>query len=238
MAPIINPPIYNTAADSWQAWGPCVHLNKETQTMSVSSDVAENIAERSEPVNLNENMTLDQAVCSNKETGELQSDVRTGGDEIQCGDEITNRIVNEESGDLEIPTTTPDTVLSGGSDQSNGSTDASITKQECSADQKTASSSKETSPTVPPTTDPTSSGELARDTYISAGDSKVSVCPECEKERQQKEKPFLNKSKSCGKFVWNRYLLKGFEGAVHPDWILHIVNGFVGQSGILFICSK
>ena len=198
-----------------------------------SSDVAENITDRSEPGNINKNMTLDQAVSDNKETGELQNDVRTGDDEIQCGDDITNRIVNEESGDLEIPTTAPDTVLSGESDQSNGSTDASITKQDCSADHVAASSSKETSTTEPQTADPTSSRELARDTCTSADDRKVSVCPECEKERQQKEKPFLNKSKSCGKFVWNRYLLKGFEGAVHPDWILHIVNGFVGQSGIL-----
>lgn len=63
--------------------------------------------------------------------------------------------------------------------------------------------------------------------------NKTVTCPDCVKIRQQWEKPFFNKKYSSYKFVWNKYLLQGFEGAVHSDWILHIVNGFVGQSGIL-----
>lgn len=37
----------------------------------------------------------------------------------------------------------------------------------------------------------------------------------------------------CRKFIWNDHLLDGFEGAVHPKWILHIIHGFVGQYSIL-----
>ena len=63
--------------------------------------------------------------------------------------------------------------------------------------------------------------------------NKTVTCPDCVQIRQQCEKPFFNKKYSSDKFVWNKYLLQGFEGAVHSDWILHVVNGFVGQSGIL-----
>ncbi|XP_067049338.1 polyphosphoinositide phosphatase-like [Acropora muricata] len=62
--------------------------------------------------------------------------------------------------------------------------------------------------------------------------NKTVTCPDCVKIRQQCEKPFFNKKYSSEKFVWNKYLLQGFEGAVHSDWILHVVNGFVGQSDI------
>ncbi|KAG8230623.1 hypothetical protein J437_LFUL004535 [Ladona fulva] len=34
------------------------------------------------------------------------------------------------------------------------------------------------------------------------------------------------------KFVWNSYLLSQIEGRLHPDWILYVVHGFVGQSNI------
>eukprot|EP00794_Sanderia_malayensis_P000047 gene47-641_t len=34
------------------------------------------------------------------------------------------------------------------------------------------------------------------------------------------------------KFVWNIHLLDGFKDQVHPDWILYIIHGFVGQSNI------
>ncbi|XP_046388999.1 polyphosphoinositide phosphatase isoform X3 [Ischnura elegans] len=34
------------------------------------------------------------------------------------------------------------------------------------------------------------------------------------------------------KFVWNSYLLSQIEGRLHPDWILYIVHGFVGQSNV------
>ena len=34
------------------------------------------------------------------------------------------------------------------------------------------------------------------------------------------------------KFVWNSYLLKPVESVFHPDWILFVIHGFVGQSNI------
>ena len=42
------------------------------------------------------------------------------------------------------------------------------------------------------------------------------------------------------KFIWNIHLLEGFKEKVHPDWVLYIIHGFVGQSSILsllrFVC--
>lgn len=32
------------------------------------------------------------------------------------------------------------------------------------------------------------------------------------------------------KFVWNSYILEGLKKVVHPDWLLNIIHGFVGQS--------
>ena len=32
------------------------------------------------------------------------------------------------------------------------------------------------------------------------------------------------------KFVWNSYILEGLKKIVHPDWLLNITHGFVGQS--------
>ena len=34
------------------------------------------------------------------------------------------------------------------------------------------------------------------------------------------------------KFVWNSYLLEGLKDQVHPDWLLNITHGFVGQSSM------
>ena len=34
------------------------------------------------------------------------------------------------------------------------------------------------------------------------------------------------------KFVWNSYILEGLRAHVHPDWLLNIIHGFVGQSSI------
>jgi hypothetical protein len=32
--------------------------------------------------------------------------------------------------------------------------------------------------------------------------------------------------------VWNSYLLQEIEGTLHPDWILYVTHGFVGQSNM------
>ncbi|KAK9870183.1 hypothetical protein WA026_006270 [Henosepilachna vigintioctopunctata] len=34
------------------------------------------------------------------------------------------------------------------------------------------------------------------------------------------------------KFVWNSHLLHLVEGELHPDWLLYIIHGFIGQSNI------
>lgn len=34
------------------------------------------------------------------------------------------------------------------------------------------------------------------------------------------------------RFVWNNYLLSKVEESLHPDWILYVTHGFVGQSNI------
>lgn len=34
------------------------------------------------------------------------------------------------------------------------------------------------------------------------------------------------------RFVWNSYLLLPAEKYLHPDWILYITHGFIGQSNI------
>lgn len=63
------------------------------------------------------------------------------------------------------------------------------------------------------------------------------ICPNCKKFKMKSShkpsKTFM--SKACYKFVWNKHFLHGFEGKVHTDWVLHIVNGFIAQSSIL--CS-
>ena len=41
------------------------------------------------------------------------------------------------------------------------------------------------------------------------------------------------RGKPYEKFVWNIHLLEKFKDQVHPDWILYIIHGFVGQSSIL-----
>lgn len=34
------------------------------------------------------------------------------------------------------------------------------------------------------------------------------------------------------RFVWNSHLLQKVEGDLHPDWILYVMHGFVGQSNL------
>jgi hypothetical protein len=40
------------------------------------------------------------------------------------------------------------------------------------------------------------------------------------------------RSKSNKKFVWNNYLTKDVLCELHPDWVLTVVHGFVGQSNL------
>ena len=34
------------------------------------------------------------------------------------------------------------------------------------------------------------------------------------------------------KFVWNSFLLRPVESIFHPDWIIFVIHGFVGQSNV------
>lgn len=34
------------------------------------------------------------------------------------------------------------------------------------------------------------------------------------------------------RFVWNSHLLKPVEKDLHPEWILYIIHGFIGQSNV------
>ncbi|XP_048577491.1 polyphosphoinositide phosphatase-like [Nematostella vectensis] len=64
------------------------------------------------------------------------------------------------------------------------------------------------------------------------------ACAACEKLRSESlSRPNTSHrnvriSKPCYKFTWNKYLLHGFEGVVHLDWVLYVINGFLGQSDI------
>ena len=40
------------------------------------------------------------------------------------------------------------------------------------------------------------------------------------------------------KYMWNTHILEGLREIVHPDWVLNIIHGFVGQSSIFFIYTR
>lgn len=40
------------------------------------------------------------------------------------------------------------------------------------------------------------------------------------------------RNKPNRRFVWNSHLLQKIEGNLHPDWILYVMHGFVGQSNM------
>ena len=220
MAPIINPKLKPTATDSWQARGPCNHFDEEAaQHISPSAGLTQSVEGRPEPSLLNEDKMLDQATpCGDQASvGDLQNDISTGEEQVQCSDVIKDCSEKEEN----------DETFNG---RPTSNSDENSASANANTDDITNSPAKESIHILEVQTEVnTSTDDPVKDSYT----SKVTSCPECKKLRQRKEKVFLSKTKSCSKFAWNRHLLCGFEGAVHPDWILHIVNGFVGQSGIL-----
>ncbi|XP_020292603.1 polyphosphoinositide phosphatase isoform X2 [Pseudomyrmex gracilis] len=52
---------------------------------------------------------------------------------------------------------------------------------------------------------------------------------ECESEKYM---DYGVRSNPNRRFVWNSYLLKPVEKDLHPDWILYIIHGFIGQSNV------
>ena len=224
MTPVINPKLCPSAADSWQAWGSCNHFDNETEKdISSSAGLTQSVEDRSEPRMSNEDRMLDQTTpCGDQACdGDLKNDVGTGDGQVQCSDVITDNSEKEENdGNFNVRFT-------GNSDENIESTSANANEDEQNhfIDDVTNLPAKESTHLQVQTEVNTNTDDAVK--------SEVTGCLECKKLRQRKEKIFLSKNKSCTKFAWNRHLLCGFEGAVHPDWILHIVNGFVGQSGIL-----
>ena len=68
----------------------------------------------------------------------------------------------------------------------------------------------------------------------SAKDAKeFNYCQGCLKSHVQWHHVVSNRGKPCTKFVWNNHMLKDVNDLVHPDWLLYITHGFVGQCSIL-----
>ncbi|XP_059153986.1 polyphosphoinositide phosphatase-like [Physella acuta] len=53
-----------------------------------------------------------------------------------------------------------------------------------------------------------------------------------ERETKTEQVMYGIKNAPCRKYVWNNYLLRGFENSVHSDWVLYIIHGFIGQSNV------
>lgn len=223
MTPVINPKLCLTATDSWQAWVPCNHFDKETeQDITSSAGLTTNsVEDRSEPRVSNEDGILDQTTpCGDQASADdLKNGVSTGDGQVLHSDVITDSGEKEENdGNFNVRLTSK-------SDENSASANEKENEQNHPINGITNLPAKESAHSQVQTEVNTNTDDPVKST--------VTGCPECQKLRQRKEKVSLSKSKSCAKFVWNQHLLCGFEGAVHPDWILHIVNGFVGQSGIL-----
>lgn len=223
MTPIINPKLCPTATEIWQGWGPCNHFDKETAQDITSSAGLTTVEDRSEPRVSNEDGILDQTTpCGDQASADdLKNDVSTSDGQAQhtCSDVITDSSEKKENdGNFNVRLTSK-------SDENSASANEKENEQNHPIDDISNLPAKESAHSQVQTEVNTNTDDPVK--------SKVTGCPECKKLRQRKDKVSLGKSKSCAKFAWNQHLLCGFEGAVHPDWILHIVNGFVGQSGIL-----
>ena len=60
-------------------------------------------------------------------------------------------------------------------------------------------------------------------------------CQECLKHCVQQHHFVSRRGKPCGQFIWNKHMLKLLNDVVHPDWLLCITHGFVGQCSILYL---
>lgn len=217
MGPIINPQAGLAGTESWQVWSTCSHVKNEEVNIPGSTNIDKRPTTGvSESGLLVQKGTLDQTACADQ--GEPKREM-IGHNEPSHGEISSNK--SSEAGEPrseDRQTERANAVLSSDRNEhdpcSEGVAVTSLSKTEdCEPSEPLKDSGK-------------------GDSFESV-ESKVIRCPEGQKRRQQIEKPFLDKKNSCDKFVWNKYLLQEFEGSVHPDWILHIVNGFVGQSGIL-----
>ena len=237
MGPIINPQPDITGTEPWRAWTQCPHVNKEKEDISASTNINKPAADRCELGLLEQKKTCDQTVCSDQVLpGDqvLKTEANTDDEQLH-GYVSFESTEKDESSSEERQTSTSNAVLTSNSDLNTEGEkiDENSDEEYQSAEEGTSLPVKDCVTSEPQTMCNSSSDDSTKDSCLNKVEDQVADCSECQKMRRQKEKPFLNKNKSCGKFVWNKCLLQGFEGAVHPDWILHIVNGFVGQSGIL-----
>ena len=230
MGPILNPKPDLAPTKSWQAWKSCIHVNNKTVNTSDVTDIATSAVESHEQ--LKQESTLDKTACDNQ----VLSNDHNDASNVASSDErnvYVEDTAKKETGKVDSETAAANADLS-----CDGDLNTVGVRVDGNADPSTDTVSTLSAVETAPSRDQIvheSNGDLSvKDSSVSTLDGQASACPECQKIRRQKEMPFLNKRKSCSKFVWNKYLLKGFEGAVHSDWILHIVNGFVGQSSILF----
>ena len=204
--------------------------------MSETENTDQRAQDRCESGQLEQKGTLNQTACGDQVFSDDQDGLRareiTADNEQSYGDENSKE---EETRSTEKQTATVNAALSSDDDlKTEGIVMAKNTiENNPSADDVMFLTTEDCVSSEPHTVGHSSLVDSVKGDSLDAVENKVTSCPECQKMRRQKEKPFLNKKISCGKFVWNKFLLQGFEGAVHPDWILHIVHGFVGQSSIL-----
>ena len=225
MGPILNPKPDLAPTESWQAWKSCIHVNDKTVNTSDVTDIATSAVESHEQ--LKQESTLDKTACDNQ-----VSNHHNDASNVASSDErnvYVEDTAKKETGKVDSETAAANADLSRDGDLNT----VGVRVADPSTDIVSTLSAGETAPSRDQIVHKSNGDLPLKDSSVSTLDGQASACSECQKIRRQKM-PFLNKRKSCCKFVWNKYLLQGFEGAVHSDWILHIVNGFVGQSSILF----
>ena len=225
MGPILNPKPDLAPTESWQAWKSCIHVNDKTVNTSDVTDIATFAVESHEQ--LKQESTLDKTACDNQ-----VSNHHNDASNVASSDErnvYVEDTAKKETGKVDSETAAANADLSRDGDLNT----VGVRVADPSTDTVSTLSAGETAPSRDQIVHKSNGDLPLKDSSVSTLDGQASACSECQKIRRQKM-PFLNKRKSCCKFVWNKYLLQGFEGAVHSDWILHIVNGFVGQSSILF----
>lgn len=227
MGPILNLQPDLAPTESWQAWKSCIHVNDKMVNKSDVTDVATSAVESHQE--LKQESILDQTLCDNQ----VLSNDHNDASNVASSDEGTVYVedtAKKETGKVDSETAALNANLSHDGDVNT----VGVRVTDPSMDTISTLSAVETAPSRDQIVHKSNGDFSVKDSSVGTLDGQASACPECQKIRRQKEMPFLNKRKSCSKFVWNKYLLQGFEGAVHSDWILHIVNGFVGQSSILF----
>ena len=225
MGHILNPKPDLAPTESWQAWKSCIHVNDKSVNKSDVTDIATSAVESHEQ--LKQESTLDKTACDNQ-----VSNHHNDASNVASSDErnvYVEDTAKKETGKVDSETAAANADLSRDGDLNT----VGVRVADPSTDTVSTLSAGETAPSRDQIVHKSNGDLPLKDSSVSTLDGQASACSECQKIRRQKM-PFLNKRKSCCKFVWNKYLLQGFEGAVHSDWILHIVNGFVGQSSILF----